>query len=143
MAHKAEQILDAVATAVTGLATTAARVKRGRAWPLADAGAALSVQMGEDSAEYEQNVSRINRGLSVYIIAHVKESDDLETSLNSIKTEVYAALSADPQLGGLAIDTRIVEDRAPELEAEQDQPVARMVMHWLVLYSHSSTSTEV
>lgn len=142
MAHKAEQILDALATVLAGLTTTGANVARARAWPV-DTLPALSIEMGPDRLLDDQLVSAINRVLQVALIAQVRQTANLETTLNVIKTEIYAAIMADITLGGLAIEVELVVDEQPEIEAEQDQPTARLTMQWQVFYRHSATSTEV
>ncbi len=137
--HKAEAILDAFALALAGLATTGANVRRARAWP-ADSYPALSVYMGED--EVVDQLSVINRDLQVLVVAYVRSSATLETTLNAIKAEVYTAIMDDYTLGGLAIDTALEIDGAPDIEAEQDLPTSRMAMRWRVTYRHSATSAE-
>ena len=142
MAHKTETILNRVVTVLTGLTTTGSNVTRGRAWPVAQL-PAVSIYMGADNTADAQNINIINRELTVFIIAHIRESGSLESTLNNIKAEVYAAIMADPTLTGLALDMYLVQDGAPEIEAEQDQPTARMTMEWRVIYRHSATSAEV
>ena len=141
--HRAESIMQAITTNLTGLATTGANVHRGRVYTLASV-PALSVSMGQDENLTDARTwPFLTRRLQVIISAHVKTTTQLETQLNQIKTEVFAALNADISQGlAYVIDTELAIDEQPELDAEQDQPAARCDMQWTILYRHSNTSTE-
>jgi hypothetical protein len=141
--HRAESIMQAITTNLTGLATTGANVHRGRVYSLA-AVPALSISMGSDeNLSGSRTWPYLTRRLQVIITAHVKTTTQLETQLNQIKTEVFAALNADISQGlAFVIDTELASDEQPELDAEQDQPTARCDMQWTILYRHSNTSTE-
>jgi hypothetical protein len=141
--HRAESIMQAITTNLTGLATTGANVHRGRVYSLA-AVPALSISMGSDeNLSGSRTWPYLTRRLQVIITAHVKTTTQLETQLNQIKTEVFAALNADISQGlAFVIDTELAIDEQPELDAEQDQPTARCDMQWTILYRHSNTSTE-
>lgn len=143
MANRAESILAAVATVLTGLATTGANVERSRAWPVS-ALPALSVLQGANAVvDDDPELDVVGRRLDVAVISHVQAVGVLETTLNQIAAEVFAALRADETLGLAYVFDVVPEgDDAPELEAEQDQPTARQVLNWSVLYEHSETSTE-
>lgn len=142
MTHKAETVLDAVVTAVTGLSTTGANVTRGRAYAVS-AVPSLSVFMGQDVVDNELSIGHYDRELEVFIEAHVASTGDLEETLNQIRAEVFAALRADHTLGGAAIEIRPDADSRPELEGETDIPHARQQQLYLVKYRHSTTSAEV
>ncbi len=143
MTHKAETILENIKTSLTGLVTTGTKVERGRAWPIDEAALpALTINMGADQALDDQTSGLINRVLNFEIVAHVRDTTGVETTLNQIKTEVFAALMANPTQTGTVIDTELVEDSEPEIESEQNQPIARMAQQWRVYYRHSATSTE-
>lgn len=143
MTHRVESIMQAVTSTLTGLATTGAEVQRGRVYSIA-ATPALSISMGADEVREDlRSFSRLVRQLTVTISAHVKVTTQLETQLNQIKTEVFAALMADITQGlNYVIQTDLLIDDAPELDAEQDQPTARASMVWRITYAHSGTSTE-
>lgn len=143
MTHRAETIMAALTTAVTGLTTTGTRVHRGRVDNVPTL-PALSVFMGAERAEPPvQSFSRVRRELDVHIEIHARGNQQLETTLNAIRAEVYAALMADVTQGlGFVITTEWRADDAPELSPEQDYPIARQVMTWAVIYQHSLTSAE-
>lgn len=141
MTHRAESILAAVQTNLTGLATTGANIKRGRVWPT-DVRPALSIFKGEDSAG-DDSLDPLDRELSIEIHIHTKQTGNPETHLNSIAAEVFAAMTADISQGlAYVFNTELEGDSAPEIEDAQDLPVARMVSTWVVTYEHSATSTE-
>lgn len=142
MTHKAETILDAVVTAVTGLATTGANVERGRAFAVS-AVPSLSVFMGEDQVDHELSIGQYDRILEVIVEAHVATIGDVEQDLNQIRAEVLAALRADHTLGGAAIEIRPEADSRPEIQGETDTPHALQQLLYLVKYRHSTTSAEV
>ena len=142
MTHKAETIVGAVVTAVTGLATTGARVERGRAYAVA-AVPSLSVYMGEDQVLSELSIGYYDRALEVFIEAHVATTGNLEQDLNQIRAEVFAALRADPTLGGSCIEISPAGDGQPSIQGETDTPHALQQLLYLVKYRHSTTSAEV
>lgn len=142
MTHKAETILAALETRLSDLETTGANISRARAWPVSSV-PALSIMMGQDILSEELSLGVIKRILTVDIVAYVNTTGVLETTLNLIKTEVFAAIMADSTLSGTASYAEIVGDDEPTIEAEQEQPTARMTMQWQIHYRHSATSTEV
>ncbi|MGI9202670.1 MAG: hypothetical protein ACR2Q3_01600 [Woeseiaceae bacterium] len=142
MTHKAETILDAVVTAVTGLASTGSNVERGRAYAVS-AVPSLSVFMGEDQIENELSIGYYDRVLEVFVEAHVATTGDTEQDLNQIRAEVFAALRADHTLGGAAIEIKPDTESRPEIQGETDTPHALQQLLYLVKYRHSTTSAEV
>lgn len=142
MTHKAETILNNVESVLTGLTTTGTNVQRARAWPVSQV-PALSIYMASDERDEDLTSGVIKRVLNIDIVAYVRAVGNLETTLNQIKTEVFAAITADITLSGAAINAELVIDERPVIEAEQEEPTAIMVMSWRVQYRHSATSTEV
>jgi len=142
MTHRAETIMTTIVNGLTGLATTGQRVYRGR-FDNIPALPALSVFMGRESQVETQSFNVMRRELEVEIQITVQGLYNLETSINQIRAEVYAALMADVTQGrSFIINTTWREDTAPEFSPEQDQGIARVVMTWAILYSHSLTSAE-
>lgn len=142
MTHRAESILAAVTTQVTGLATTGSNVVRGRVYPTG-AAAALSVDMGDESPPAALNMQFQDALLTVEITAHVKTaSGGLDTALNQIAAEVYAAIFDDRTLGlAYVIDTRWQGRDRPERD-QLEKPAAEQTLRIVVHYRHSATSTE-
>lgn len=138
--HRAETIMAAVETAVTGLTTTSTRVERTRVRTVETA-PALSIEQGGDDVNPEKSSFPLKaRDLNVKIIAHVKNNTAPETQMNLIREEVYAALFADTTLGlAFVEDLDLIGDDEPEFTGEADQITGRQVMNFVVKYRHSWT----
>jgi len=138
--HRAEQILAAVQTSVTGLATTGTNVDRGRAEEIpTDKLPALRVAMGEDPIVDPWAQQLLDSDLDVSVIAHVHDSAaNVETTLNKIRKEVNIALVADYTLG-LAFVHTIIElgARKPVLTGELAKPAGQMELQYRVRYRRS------
>ena len=142
MTHRSEQILVAFKSAVTGLTTTGTNVERGRLYDLVNL-PALVVEKGGDASVAEQNMSVVDRNLSVKVTAVIQAVSGLETELNKIAAEVYAALLADRTLGlGFVIDLNFSSDAPPVIETGGETPIALMEMTYDIMYRHSYSSTE-
>ena len=141
--HRAESILAAFATTLTGLSTTGANVVRGRVWAV-EFFPSLTVYKQADAASENQEVlDMLARELSVSVEIHINATGNPETPLNQIAAEIYAAINADVTLGlAYVFDCEFIGDDAPEIEPAQDLPVARMVSNWVVIYDHSKSSAE-
>ena len=143
--HRAESILQSVETTLTGLTTTGTNIQRGRVYPI-ETTPALSVYMGSDdtSGDYgATNVGFVDRVLEVIIRSHIKLTSTLDTDLNKIRAEVYAAMMADYTLGlSYVINTWLVSDAQPSLSADSEQPTATQDMTYRVHYRHSYASAE-
>ncbi len=144
MTDRAESVLAAVATAVTGLSTTGARVVRGRVYP-ADTAPALSVDMGAEQPESPPNVAFQDELLDVEITAFVQPASgtSVDTMLNQIRSEVYAAILADRTLGESFVINTVWQGRtAAQRSGTGSAPAAEQTMMFRVWYRHSYTSTE-
>lgn len=142
MTHFVENVLSSVATTVTGLATTGARVQRGRLYDIA-ALPALVVEKGSDTVVETPNMAKIDREVQIAITSVIEGRSDLETELNKIASEVYAAIMADTTLGlGYVINVTPAGDSPPLIETGGEIPIATMEMRFNVLYRHSYLSTE-
>lgn len=142
MTHRAELVLAAVQTAVTGLATTTTNVDRGRAEEIpVEKLPALRVAGGDDLVVDPWAHQLLDSELDVSIFAHVHEaSANVETKLILIRKEVNIALMADQTLG-LAFVHAIVELGAakPELSGDLAKPAGRMELQYRVKYRRSRT----
>ena len=142
--HRAEQIVLAVITKVTGLTTTGNRVFRSRTADLPDnALPALVVHLGPDSPVSDGASSSfrfIDGDLTVGIDAVVKEKTDTlaEQKLNLIRKEVTIALMADYTLGLSFVHNTVEGQAVPELE-RGDQIRGTMRMDFRVRYRRSRT----
>jgi hypothetical protein len=144
MTHRAESILSAITTTLTDLTTTGEDVARGHVYPFMDeVENALTVSMSGETPFSPPNMAYQDEVLRVEITAHTKAADEtLDTALNVIAAEVYAAMLAD-QTQGLAyvIDTRW-QGRQPPQRDIAEKPVTTQVLQFDIIYRHSYTSTE-
>jgi hypothetical protein len=138
--HRAEQVLAAVTTRVTGLTTSGANVDRGRDMEIpAEKTPALRVYMGQDSIVDPWAQSLLDSEIEVGIQAVVHDSaTNVETLLNRMRKEVNVALVADFTLG-LAFVHAIVEIGAtrPQLSGELAKPAGQMDLLYRVKYRRS------
>lgn len=140
--HRAEQILAAVQTSVSGLATTGSNVERGRADDIPAAKTpALRVAMGDDSIvdPWAHALLDSELDVSLYVLVH-DAATNVETLLNLVRKEVNVALVADHTLG-LAFVHAIVEigARKPNLSGDLAKPAAAMELQYRVKYRRSRT----
>lgn len=137
--HRAENIIAAVVTAVTGLTTTGARVYRGRRYELdVDASPSLCVYLGPDlplSGPGDSPLAYQDSELTVYIEGVVKNSTTaVATTLNQIRHEVAVALNADHTQGLAYVHNTTEGETLLDIGVETDKPVGRMRTAWLFLY---------
>lgn len=93
--HLRTQIRDAMATAVTSLATTGTRVHKSRMYPAADAGLPCLLVFCGDQERIEQDATNIQqRTLEMTVRGLVKATGDIDASLNQIALEVEAAVQS-------------------------------------------------
>lgn len=130
----------AIEAAITGLATTGPNVVRGKVRTV-ETPPALSLEMGADDVNPEtSSFPRKHRELNVKVFSFVKQNDNPDTLLNTIRSEVYAAIMADTTLGlQYVIDVDLIGDDEPELSGEADQITGRQQMNYVVSYRHSWT----
>lgn len=141
--HRAETIMQAVVTTLTGLTTTAARVERGRVRTV-ETCPALTIEMGGDDVIPDRSsYPKLHRDLNIKILAHVKNNTSPDTDLNQIRAEVHAAMVADRTLGQtFVIDVECIGDDEPEISGEGEKITAVQQMNYVVKYRHSWTSAE-
>lgn len=135
--HRAEQIMVALVTALTGLVTTTTHVFRGRVYPLAEAELpGLLIYSVNDSSD-SGSFNFVDPTLSVVIEGRAEElSTQIETTLNKIRKEVVVALRATPNLGlGFVFDT--VEGTTTFELFDGDVPGGLVRMEWSVQYRRS------
>lgn len=134
MSHGRTQIRTALATALTGLATTGSRVFVNRVHPVTDAELPCLI-ISTDAEQVQHATLRAPRSqdrqitATVRIVARATASLDLaiDTSLGEIET----ALLANRTLGGLARDSRI--DRIEiGLDDGAERPTAQGIVFILI-----------
>ena len=149
MTHRAEQIIAAVVTNVTGLTTTTTNVNRGRSTPQ-DAASVdwLDVYMGSDDPidDDDQAWGFTDSELTIYIDINCKNnSAQIDTQLNLIRSEITVALWQDYQQGlpNIVIDMKRPSFDKPEINGESGKITATMRSTWVFKYRSSQTNPDV
>lgn len=140
--HRAEQIMDAFVTAITGLTTTGTNVKRDRVYGWTST-PAISVFQGDDTPipYIDRNYSLDDFMLNIHLEFHVDEADSIPVSqtLNQIRKEVIIAIQAAPTLGlSFVIDTEEGTTYRPIIE-HIDKVTATQSMDFEIKYRRSRT----
>lgn len=143
MTHRAEAILAAITTKVTGLVTTGSNVVRGRVYPN-NATAALSVDMGQERIVGEPNVATVDVLLDIDITAHAKSATGaLDTALNQIHLEVEAALMADVTQGLPYVKNTIWAGRDKPDRGIAEKNLGEQTITYTIHYRRPRTSAAV
>lgn len=139
--HRAEEILEAVKAALTGLPTTGARVERDRVYPPEECPALSLVLGAEEPLNDAENLVFQDSLLEFKVVVQIK-SGSHSSELNKIKAEVYGALMANRQQGlSYVHDTGWQGDSEPEPERGEIK-TNRCEMRFAVAYRHSTISKE-
>lgn len=121
--HVRRQLREAVAVAVTGLATSGARVFKTRLYPLqsTDLPALLISTPGEEAAPTHVD-GGLDRRVAVEIVALVKATDNVDDLLDQMAAEVEVALLTPVTVAGVGVllDYEGCDD---DFDALTDQPV--------------------
>lgn len=139
---RAEQIMDALQTAITSLTTTGANVIRAQAYPSEDTELpGLALYMGPDTPVQHLQSGFIDWELEVVIQSRVKEANtQIDQTLNLIRKEVHVALLTD-RTQGLAFvsDTEPGPAGRPQLDNSGEQPSATQELAYVIRYRTSET----
>ena len=136
MPHVRQLIRDNIVTTLTGLTTTGARVYPSRVYPIGEAALpGLSVYTNSENIAYQsmKPPRTLERTLTVTVEAYVKGVSGFDDSIDTIMSEVEAALYTDITRGGNARDT-MIESVDIEFSGEGDQPLARATLNVAVNY---------
>lgn len=143
MAHVRRQIREAVATALTGLATTGARVSQSRMAPRrAGDLPCLLVETAEERIEQGAQ-TRLTRELTVLVRAFAKANTALDDTLDQIAAEVETALAAAGTLGGLVPGGVTPAGVTLDFDETLEQPAGVAVMEYRAVYFGVIGSPEV
>lgn len=145
--HPVEQIMQAVVAAVTGLATTQARVYRGKTFPIPEEDEnALLIYQGGDDPEVELTAQDTDSDLEFTVLAYVATTEDqAETELNQIRLEVHRALSpVNPALGlAFTLNIEPTGAAAPDARPENAKVKAGMEIGWICTYRANHFDPEI
>lgn len=143
MSHRAQQIVDAIATALEANASLGAAVYKYRNASLSEDEQevpAVSIGIGQDAPLDESgaaNFKYIDSLLELEIAATVREDDEPSAvaALLDIRRQVHITLMADRTQGlSFVIDTRYGGSEAPAVDFSADRATARMSGRWAVHY---------
>jgi len=143
---RAEQIIAAIKTAVTGLTTTGTRVQRGQVYNHEETKLpALGVVMGADEPVSEYQNEFIDWALTVRIEASANIESDyitqdslIDQALNQIRKEVYVAVMADHTQGlAFVIDTDPGPASEPVLSGDGALPIGSQAIEFIITYRTS------
>src|SRR6185312_7360153 len=132
--HIRQQVREAAAVLLTGLATTGPHVFQSRVYPLQEEELpCLLISTEGELVEYMTMgfPRRQKRTLTLSVKALSKTVLDLDDVLDGICKEVEVALLADTSLSGLAKDTQI-KSTATGLHGEGERPIGVAVMSFEV-----------
>lgn len=127
MSHIAQQVRQAVGTALTGLTTTGARVyvNRTDATPLHDGEypGLIVTGGGEDIANADLGGDTLQRDMRIKVSVLVKVTDNVEDQLDDIRSEVETALAPRLLLDVGSVQLLYTGMSDPEIDESLDQAV--------------------
>lgn len=134
MAHVRQQIREAVATALTGLATTGSRISQARMAPRrAGDLPCLLVETADERIEQGAQ-SRLMRELTVIVRGFAKANTSLDDTLDQIAGEVETALASAGSLGGLVPGGITPTQVSIDFDDTLEQPAGVIVMEYRATY---------
>jgi hypothetical protein len=144
--HLRRQIREAVASAVTGLATTGAHVYQSTVYPLEDANLPALLVLAETETTLQLTMhgpGTLQRSLAVDVIAIAKATADLDDTLDQIAKEVEIALA--PPVTALTGLAKSIGPPQTEitLVGSADKPVGRMRLRYEVEYFTADNAPDV
>ena len=143
MAHLRKQIREAIATAVTSLTTTGARVYQSRVYAIDSANLpCLAVYTDAETSEIETtNTPRaLYRTVSVKVEGRCRATADVDDTMDLICKEVEVALGTST-LSGLVYDLKLISTTS-DISREAEQPTGLTVMTWFAEYRTSENDPE-
>lgn len=133
--HVRESIRGAVKAAVTGLATTAARVYPSIVYNLQESQLpALQIITGEESIDLTSGtLDAPQRLLQITIKGTAQAVSGLDDTLDDIAEEVETAMATDVTLGGYSHGVDL-QSTTFDFSGEGDKPVASVTLTYSILY---------
>lgn len=132
MAHARQSIREAVATAVTGLASTGSWVFRSRMRPQESLPCLLVNAGDEEVLTSEGNVQ--TRVLEIEIVGVAKAAANVDDSLDTIASEVEAAVQAAGTLGGKVSVPPALARISTAFDDSLEQPVGEITLVFACTY---------
>ena len=142
--HLHKQIRAALVTALTGLATTGARVYANRLRPMQDADLpGLRIYLDEEEAEglLIHSPEMYDRRLTIVVEGVAKASSALDDTLDQISKEVEIALAAGLTVAGRSLE--VFYSGMQFTDEQLDKPVGVKRMSFSLTYTAMSTTPDV
>lgn len=133
--HIRRQIRERVATLVTGLTTTGARVYQSRVYALSagELPCLLIYTNGEDSTKpVFCHPGEMDRAITVLVEAVAAATSDLDDVLDLICKEVEIAMATDFYLSNLAKDVQLTRTELQLQGGDTEKPIGAARMTWTV-----------
>lgn len=138
MPHVRQQIREAAATALTGLATTGSRVSQSRMRPRADSALpALLVETNDESLTPHTVGAAYQRDLTLSVRGIAKAVANVDDTLDTIASEIEVALAGAPTLGGLCAPVQL-QRVSIEFDDSTDKPVGVITLDYQATYFTSA-----
>ena len=131
-------IKQAALTTLTGLSTTGSNIYASRVHNLETIKlpALLLYTVNEESEPIVMNPARsVEKTLTLHLEGYVKQNTNYDDKVDDISKEVEEALFTNRLLNGLVLDSFLTNTEI-EYESEGDNPLARVVMDFEVVYHH-------
>lgn len=145
--HVRQQIREAMAAELTGLATTGSRVFQSRVYPLSDNELpCLLISNGNNGGVEYASVGYprlVKRTTVVEVKAVAKLTVNLDDLLDTMCNEVEKAVFANLTLGGLAKDIRLSAEPTTEMVGDGEKPVGVCTIQIEVDYYVNETAPDV
>lgn len=143
MSHRAQQIVEAIVTALQANTSLGAAVYQHRHYSVGEDAQELpcvSVSIGADNPLSDlgvENMGFIDSLLEVSIAATARGDDEQSAieALLALRRQIHITLMADRSLGlAFVVDTRYGGAQAPDFDVGADRIAARLEMRWPVHY---------
>lgn len=137
--HVRRQLREAVATALTGLATTGTRVFQSRVYELQETEMPGLVVYTTGEETVDQSISNlIGRSIQIVIEAKTKAAADLDDKLDQMAKEIEIALGGTVSVAGQPI---ALQYEGADIEMiEADRPAGMITMRYsALLYTQRAT----
>ncbi len=144
--HLRRQVREAVATLLTGLATTGSRVYQSRVQPLSAAQLpGLVILTNNEDIEQSTIGGMLERRLQVEVIGKVKASADVDDKLDDIAKEVevkvYSSVTNNTLTGLIkSLDLKSID---VGINGETDQKVGEIRMQFEAVYFNQAATPDV
>lgn len=144
--HVRRQIREAIATAVTGLAATGARVYQSRVYPVESGSLPCLLVYSNNEASEPATIHPtrlIERTLTVELVAVAKATSDLDDTLDEICKQIETALAM--PVAGLATLAKEIhlQETAYELAGTAEKPTGTARLTYAVAYFTAENAPDV